>query len=34
MKRIILTEGKNDTIFLRELLTTKICIKDDKILGD
>ncbi len=32
MKRIILSEGRNDTIFLRELLVTKIPIEEHKIL--
>ena len=32
MKRIILSEGKNDTIFLKELLTIKTLIEESKIL--
>jgi hypothetical protein len=32
MKRLILSEGKNDTIFLKELLTTKMRIEENKIL--
>jgi len=32
MKRIILSEGENDTIFLRELLTTKIGLREEKLL--
>lgn len=32
MKRIILSEGKNDTIFLKELLTKKMVIEESKIL--
>ena len=32
MKRIILSEGKNDTIFLKELLTKKLAIDESKIL--
>jgi len=32
MKRVILAEGKNDTIFLRELLTTKLSIQENRIL--
>ncbi|MFH1431709.1 MAG: hypothetical protein ABIG84_00635 [archaeon] len=33
MKRLILSEGQNDTFFLRELLTTKLLIPDEKILS-
>jgi len=32
MKRVILSEGKNDTIFLKELLTKKMAIEESKIL--
>lgn len=32
MKRIILSEGENDTIFLKELLTQKMAIEESKIL--
>ena len=31
MKRVIFSEGKNDTIFLRELLVTKIGIDEERI---
>lgn len=33
MKEVILSEGHNDTIFLRELLTTKVCVPATKILS-
>ena len=32
MKRIILSEGRNDTIFLKELLTRKMDFEEDKII--
>lgn len=33
MKGLILSEGHNDTLFLRELLTTKMSFPNDKILS-
>lgn len=32
MKRIILSEGENDTIFLKELLIKKLAIEENKVL--
>lgn len=33
MKGVVLSEGYNDTIFIRELLTSKVCIPGTKILS-